>query len=143
MKTFKELRKAKGLTMGKLAELSGVSAKTVSQYEQNPPGRPSRKVIGKISEALDMSMDELMAYVYPSRKRTDTDAKPGYDGTIMLEEAHVSRLIRLIDKELEELRYILMDGAELAEDYPALARCMDMINDDIDMLMEIKGCFLA
>jgi len=61
----------------------------------------------------------------------------------MLEEAHVNRLVRLIDKELEDLRYILMDGAELADDYPALARYMAMISDDIDMLTEIKVCFLA
>lgn len=143
MKTFKELRKSKGLTMGKLAELSGVSAKTVSQYEQNPPGRPSRKVLGKISDALGIDTDELMASIYPSRKHAGTPDSLELEGTILLEEAHVNRLVRLIDKELEELRYILMDGTELADDYPALARYMDMINDDIDLLTEIKGCFLS
>jgi len=143
VKTFKELRKSKGLTMGKLAELSGVSAKTVSQYEQNPPGRPSRKVLGKISEALGLDTDELTASIYPPGKHASAPDRVEPEGTIMLEEDHVNRLVRLIDKELEELRYILMDGAELADDYPALARYMAMISDDIDMLTEIKVCFLA
>jgi transcriptional regulator with XRE-family HTH domain len=142
VKTFKELRKSKGLTMGKLAELSGVSAKTVSQYEQSPPERPSRKVLGKISGALGIGTDELMEHVYPSRKRAGNRNEAVPEGTIMLDEAHVNRMVRLIDKELEELRYILMDGSELIDDYPALARCMDMINDDIDLLTEMKGRFL-
>jgi transcriptional regulator with XRE-family HTH domain len=142
VKTFKEMRKSKGLTMGKLAELSGVSAKTVSQYEQSPPERPSRKVLGKISGALGIGTDELMEHVYPSKKPSGNHSEAVSEGTIMLEEAHVNRMVRLIDKELEELRYILMDSSELVDDYPALARCMDMINDDIDLLIEMKGRFL-
>ncbi len=143
MKPFKELRKSKGLTMGKLAELSGVSAKTVSQYEQNPPGRPSRKVLGKIADALGIDTNDLTASIYPPQTHAEAPEGMELEGTIMLEEAHVNRLVRLIDKELEDLRYILMDGIELTDDYPALARYMDMINDDIDLLTEIKGCFLA
>lgn len=143
MKTLKDLRKSKGLTMGKLAELSGVSAKTVSQYEQDPPGRPSRKVLGKISDALGLDVDELMASIYPSTIRPGTSDRSEPEGTITLEEVHVNRMVRLIDKEIEELRYILMDGTELADDYPALKRYMDMINDDIDQLTEMKNRFLA
>ncbi len=141
MKTLKELRKSKGLTMGKLAELSGVSAKTVSQYEQDPPGRPSRKVLDKLSSALKVSADDLMACVYPAHKgpvaRGDSEAA----GTIMLEEEHVNRVLRLIDKELEDLRFTLMDGAELAGEYPSLARCMDMVSSDIELLVDIRGRF--
>jgi transcriptional regulator with XRE-family HTH domain len=127
--------------MGKLAELSGVSAKTVSQYEQDPPGRPSRKVLDKISAALKVSTDELMACVYPALKGPGAQGATEAQGTIMLEEEHVNRVLRLIDKEIEELRFSLMDGAELAGEYPSLARCMDMISRDIDLLMDIRDRF--
>ena len=47
-------------------------------------------------------------------------------------------------RELVDHGYVgRSDGAELADDYPALARYMAMISDDIDMLTEIKVCFLA
>ena len=142
MKTFKELRKSKGLTMGRLAELSGVSAKTVSVYEQEPPARPSRKVLGKIAEALKVDTDELTACIYPGRKRSGAQGRQDIDGNIMLEEIHVNRLLRLIDKELDELRYVLLDGAELSEDYPAVGKCMDMVVSDMELLAEIKCRFL-
>jgi transcriptional regulator with XRE-family HTH domain len=125
VKTFKELRKSKGLTMGRLAELSGVSAKTVSVYEQEPPARPSRKVVGKLSGALKINPDELMACIYPSKKGAGVR---GHETTE--------------DKELEELRYILLESVELTEDYPSISKCMDMIGSDIELLSEIKGRFL-
>ena len=142
MKTFKELRKSKGLTMGSLAELSGVSAKTVSVYEQEPPARPSRKVVGKLSEALKINPEELMACMYPTKKGAGVRGGETTEGNIMLEEMHVNRLVRLIDKELEELRYILLEGIELTEDYPSISKCMDMVGSDIELLSEIKGRFL-
>jgi len=142
VKTFKELRKSKGLTMGRLAELSGVSAKTVSVYEQEPPARPSRKVLGKLAEALKVDTDELTACIYPGRKRSGARGRQDIDGNIMLEEIHVNRLLRLIDKELDELRYVLLDGAELSEDYPAVGKCMDMVASDMELLAEVKDRFL-
>lgn len=141
MKTFKELRKSKGLTMGSLAELSGVSAKTVSVYEQEPPARPSRKVVGKLSEALKIKPEELMACIYPAKKGAGTRGNVTTEDNIMLEEMHVNRLVRLIDKELEELRYILLESVELTDDYPSIGKCMDMVAFDIELLSEIKGRF--
>jgi len=143
VKTFKELRKAKGLTMGALADLSGVSAKTVSVYEQEPPARPSRKVVGKLSEALKVKPEELMACIYPAKKGAGAQGGEFSEDNIMLEEMHVNRLVRLIDKELEELRYILLEGIELTEDYPSIGKCMDMVGSDIELLSEIKGRFLG
>ena len=142
VKTFKELRKSKGLTMGSLAELSGVSAKTVSVYEQEPPARPSRKVVGKLSEALKIKPEELMACIYPAKKGTGVRGSVTTEDNIMLEEMHVNRLVRLIDKELEELRYILLESVELTDDYPSIGKCMDMVAFDIELLSEIKGRFL-
>ena len=129
--------------MGRLAELSGVSAKTVSVYEQEPPARPSRKVLGKLSHALKISQEELMAYIYPPKRRTGERGGENTAGGIMLEEIHVNRLLRLIDKELEELRYVLLEGIELTEDYPAISRCMELVSSDIELLSELKGRFLG
>ncbi|HOJ14271.1 MAG TPA: helix-turn-helix domain-containing protein [Deltaproteobacteria bacterium] len=141
-KTLKDLRKAKGLTMGRLAELSGVSAKTISQYEKNPPARPSRKALSKISEALGVSTDELTACIYPSKAAGKKAEQEPYAGDVLtLEDAHVSRLVRLIDKELEELRFILMDTAELADDHPSIARYLAMVGEDIDLLLDIRARF--
>ena len=47
--------------MGMLAELSGISAKTISLYEQAPPAWPSKKVVGKL--ALSMRVDTVTADV--------------------------------------------------------------------------------
>jgi len=141
VKTLKELRKTKGLTMGKLSELSGVSAKTISLYEQSPPVRPSKKVVGKLSEALEIGPDELLTYLSPAKKRARARVEEEPEGNIMLEENHVARLIRLLDKEIEELRYLLVDCADLSEEHPALGKCIDTVDADIDLLSEIKGRF--
>lgn len=143
MKTLKEVRKSKGLTMGKLAELSGVSAKTVSVYEQDPPKRPSRKVLGKISDALGMDIEDLTAVIYPAKRRAGSRSEEVMEDSLMLDDYHVNRIIRLIDKELEELRYTILDGCEVTEDYPALSRYLDMVGEDIDLLTEIKSRFLS
>ena len=45
--------------MSMLAELSGISAKTISLYEQAPPARPSKKVVGKLAQS--MCMDAVAA----------------------------------------------------------------------------------
>ena len=145
VKTLKDLRKAKKLTMGRLAELSGVSAKTISQYEKNPPARPSRKALGKIAEALGIGVEELTACIYPSKSspKTSSAGIEGEAGVLMLDDAHVDRLLRLIDKKIEELRFILLDSAELAAEYPSLARYLTMVGEDIDLLLDIKGRFLS
>jgi transcriptional regulator with XRE-family HTH domain len=140
VKTLKELRKSKKLTMGKLAELSGVSAKTISQYEQSPPVRPSRKVVGKISDALAIDTQELLSYLSPQKRRKGAKDDEGSD-SIMLEDSHVIRLLRLLDKEMEELQYLMVDCANLAEDHPALSMCIDTVSADIALLTEIKGRF--
>ncbi len=51
--------------MGMLAELSGISAKTISLYEQAPPARPSKKVVGKLSDALKISLGDLSSSLSP------------------------------------------------------------------------------
>jgi transcriptional regulator with XRE-family HTH domain len=139
--TLKELRKSKGFTMGKLAELSGVSAKTISLYEQSPPSRPSRKALSKISGALGVTSEELRTSLFPEKKRTKGRSPEMPEENIMLEETHVSRILRLLDKEVEELRYLMVDCANLADEHQALKMCVDTVSADIELLTQIKGCF--
>jgi transcriptional regulator with XRE-family HTH domain len=139
--SLRELRKAKGLTMGKLAELSGVSAKTISMYEQSPPARPSRNALSKISGALGIDIEELRAKLFPERKRSKGRTPDVPEENILLDEIHVNRILRLLDKEIEELRYLLVDCGNLAEDHPALKMCMDAVSADIELLTQIKGRF--
>jgi transcriptional regulator with XRE-family HTH domain len=141
--TFKELRKSKGLTMGKLAEKSGVSAKTISQYEQSPPVRPGKKVLGKISGALGINADELKTILYPDKKRPKGRSAQIPEETGVLEEAHVIRIVRLIDKEIEELRYLLVDCANLASEHQSMNLCLDSVQSDIEILTKIKGTLLG
>jgi transcriptional regulator with XRE-family HTH domain len=140
--TFKELRKSKGLTMGKLAKLSGVSAKTISQYEQAPPSRPGTKALSKISGALGVSSDELKVILYPDKKKAKgKTAVEIPEENIMLDVLQVNRLLRLIDKEIEELRYLMVDCANLADEHPAMNLCLDTVSADIELLNKIKTCF--
>ncbi|MGC9323131.1 MAG: helix-turn-helix domain-containing protein [Desulfomonilia bacterium] len=143
MKTLRELRKSRRLTMGKLASMSGVSAKTISLYEATPPKRPSRKVISKLAGALDVSPDELLGTIV-QETRTKGSEKDMIQGeeSIQLDEIHVSRILSLIDREVSELQQLMVDCAALCEDNPALARNIDYISADIDLLMSIKSRFL-
>ena len=141
--TFKELRKAKGLTMGKLAEKSGVSAKTISQYEQSPPSRPGKKVLEKISGALGINAEDLKSILYPDKKRPKGRAGRIPEETGILEEAHVIRIVRLIDKEIEELRYLLVDCANMASEHEAMTSCIDSVQADIEILTQIKRTLLG
>jgi transcriptional regulator with XRE-family HTH domain len=139
--TFKELRKSKGLTMGKLAEKCGVSAKTISLYEQSPPTRPGKKVLSKVSSALGISPEELKAILYPDKKRTKGRVSESTEEVNILNETHVIRLLRLLDKEIEELRYLMLDCANLAGEHPAMNICLDSVSSDIELLTKIKEQF--
>jgi len=138
--SLRELRRSKGLTMGKLAKLSGVSAKTISMYEQSPPARPSRKALSKISEALGIGIYELREKLLPEKRKTK-DRIEVPEENIQLDDIHVNRILRLLDKEIEELRYLMVDCGNLAEDHPSLKMCMEAVGADIELLTQIKGRF--
>ncbi|HDP25982.1 MAG TPA: XRE family transcriptional regulator [Deltaproteobacteria bacterium] len=142
VKSLRELRKAKGLTMEQLASISGVSLKTISLYEHTPPRRPGRKVISKLSDAFEMSPEELLE-ILSSRKGGSSDYESGSDEqeSILIEEIHVSRLLSLIDREISELRHLMVECASLSEGNPALARNCDYISADIDLLMSLRERF--
>ncbi len=142
MDNLRGIRKAKGLTMEQLAKASGVSAKTVSLYENTPPKRPSRKVVEKLCAALDVSPDKLMKTIGVKEKQAKKNAPlpvpEEYSETIELDDTHVVRMLVLIEKELADLHQVMMETADLAEDHPWMGRCVEYIAGDIELLMEIK-----
>lgn len=58
--TLRQLRKAKGLTQERVAELTGISTNFVSELERGLKA-PGLVVIVRLSKALDVSVHELLA----------------------------------------------------------------------------------
>ncbi len=141
MSDLRSIRKSKGLTMEQLADKSGVSSKTISLYECTPPKRPSRKVIDKISGALEISPDVLLGMIGPKEKASKCDEHHLPEETVELADAQVARVLGLLDKEIMELRYLMIEAASLAGEHPSLAKSIDYLSADIDLLIEIKQRF--
>lgn len=59
--TLQEARRARGLSGGDLAELSGVSRAMISKIERGE-AQPSAVLLGRLSGALGMSLSELVAH---------------------------------------------------------------------------------
>lgn len=58
-KRIRELRKAKGLSIQKLALETCISVLTIKNYEKNYIKRPNITNIGKLAIALGVDFDEL------------------------------------------------------------------------------------
>jgi len=137
--SIKEIRKAKRLTLEALSQQCGVSAKTILQYEHKPPKRPSRKVVERLSQGLGISAEELL----------QTIQSPGHgmgplggdQDVIELSDAHMAKILSLVEKEIRELQLLLLEYADIQSQHPALATAMDYISADINLLTEIQGFF--
>lgn len=138
MKSIREIRKAKGLTLETLSKACGVSAKTILQYEHEPPKRPSRKVIEKLASGLDLTPEELMKSIMAASKGKGGEEP---EATIELSEVHISKILGLLEKEIRDLQILMLDYAEVQEQHPGLGKAMDYIEQDINLLIEIKGFF--
>ena len=57
---IRELRKAKGYTLDKLAELAESSKSYIWELENKDPPRPSADKVAKIAAALDVTADYLI-----------------------------------------------------------------------------------
>lgn len=57
---IKKLRKGKGLTLDKLAELADSSKSYVWELENKTPPRPSADKLSKIADALDTTLEFLL-----------------------------------------------------------------------------------
>lgn len=56
---IKEKRESKGISRYRLSKLSGVNESTLQMIENSENPNPTFKVICKIADALEMSLDEL------------------------------------------------------------------------------------
>lgn len=138
MNDLRSIRKTRGLTMEQLASASGVSSKTISLYEHTPPKRPSRKVVDKLSQVLDISPDALLD-TFGSRGKPGADpcrSDPGE--AIELEDFEVARVMVLVEKELQGLHRLVIESVSLADDWPAAAKSMEYLSGDIDLLIGIR-----
>lgn len=138
MNSIKEIRKARGLTLETLSKQCGVSAKTILQYEHEPPKRPSRKVVDKLSQGLGISAEDLLHIIQSSGHGVGA---LGAQDVIELSDVHMSKILGLVEKEIRELQLLLLEYADIQSQHPALAKAMDYISADINLLTEIQGFF--
>ena len=138
MNSIKEIRKARGLTLETLSKQCGVSAKTILQYEHKPPKRPSRKVVDKLSQGLGISAEDLLHIIQTPGHGMGV---LGEQGVIELSDAHMAKILGLVEKEIRELQLLLLEYADIQSQHPALAKAMDYISADINLLTEIQGFF--
>ncbi len=62
-KTLRVLRKQKGLTQEKLAEMSDIDYKYLQKLESKTPSSPTLNVLEKIATALNMPLSEFIKHM--------------------------------------------------------------------------------
>lgn len=127
--------------MEQLASKSGVSSKTISLYEQTPPLRPSRKVVGRLSQSLDISPDILLEAIGSKGRSKKGGLKEIFGMTVELSDVQVVRILGLVEKEIQVLQHLMIESASLADKHPSLARSVEYLAADIDLLTGIKQGF--
>lgn len=141
MNDLRSIRKSKGFTMEQLANKSGVSSKTISLYEQTPPKRPSRKVVGRLSQALDMSPDVLLGVIGSKGKLKKDGFKEIFGMAIELSDVQVVKILSLVEKEIQDLQRLVIESASLVDKHPSLAKSIEYLTADIDTLTGIRQTF--
>lgn len=94
---IRRLRKQKGFTLDKLAELSGSSKSYVWELENKNPPRPSAEKLARVAESLDTTLEYLLdeednvtegdaadARFYRQYRRMDPETKAKIRRTIKL-----------------------------------------------------------
>lgn len=67
--TLKQLRKSKGLTQEKLAEVSDIDYKYLQKLESSNPSSPTLSVLEKLSRGLGITLTELISHIEESKKQ--------------------------------------------------------------------------
>jgi len=65
-KNLVRLRKERGLTQQKLAELSGISQRMIAYYESEEAVNPPMETIGALAKALNIKFEDLVGSNEPS-----------------------------------------------------------------------------
>ena len=66
--TLKQLRKSKGLTQEKLAEVSDIDYKYLQKLESKNPSSPTLSVLKKLSHGLGITLTEFIKFIEEGRK---------------------------------------------------------------------------
>ncbi|MDE7033945.1 MAG: helix-turn-helix transcriptional regulator, partial [Mucispirillum sp.] len=67
-KRLRELRKSKGLTQEKLAEVSDIDYKYLQKLESSNPSSPTLSVIEKLSRGLGITLTEFIKFIEEGRE---------------------------------------------------------------------------
>lgn len=67
-KRLRELRKSKGLTQEKLAEMSDIDYKYLQKLESNNPSSPTLSVLEKLSRGLGITLTEFIKFIEEGRE---------------------------------------------------------------------------
>lgn len=65
---LRELRKSKGLTQEKLAEVSDIDYKYLQKLESSNPSSPTLSVLEKLSHGLGITLTEFITFIEKGRK---------------------------------------------------------------------------
>lgn len=114
MVNLKKYRKSKDLTQAQLAEIVGVSASAISQYE-NGHKFPSFEIALKIAEALDCESADLVSTREnvgpPENKKTATSIGDG-DYPVSAEDMRLLTWFRSLSPEKQKAILISQDAPE-------------------------------
>lgn len=99
-KTIEQLRKRKGLTQAQLAAHLDLHPSVITRWEKRQV-QPRAKVLDKLAEVLEVSVEELMAGEYGALRATFREVNDP-DLTELLSQLH-----RLDDSEREALKVFL------------------------------------
>lgn len=66
---LKNLRKSKGLTQEKLAEMSDIDYKYLQKLESKNPSSPTLSVLEKLSHGLGITLTEFIRFIEEGRKQ--------------------------------------------------------------------------
>lgn len=66
--TLKQLRKNKGLTQEKLAEMSDIDYKYLQKLESSNPSSPTLSVLEKLSHGLGITLTEFIKFIEEGRE---------------------------------------------------------------------------
>ena len=65
---LRELRKSKGLTQEKLAEMSDIDYKYLQKLESSNPSSPTLSVLEKLSRGLGITLTEFIKFIEEGRE---------------------------------------------------------------------------
>lgn len=100
-KKIRQLRKGKGWTLEKLAELTGSSKSYIWELENKDLPRPSAEKIGKIANVLGVTTDYLMdkSKTSPNKDVVDTAFFRDYQGLDDTTKEKIRSLVKVWGKK--------------------------------------------